>query len=115
LIGLGLDLLRQAGARRPVAFRAGSFAADENTFHTLSANGLRCDSSLNSIMADSAPELRSRLDLDHTQKIHDIASCPVSAFRDGLGRVRHAQVGACSSSELVGAMHDALARAGGSS
>ncbi len=107
LIALGGKLLQQAGGGRPRAFRAGNFAANEDTFRALLANGLQFDSSLNSSMAGSGPDLRGRIDLDRVQQIHGIYSCPMSVFRDGLGKMRHAQVGACSANEIICAADNA--------
>ena len=45
LVGIARDLLMQAGAPAPVAFRAGSYAANADTIPALAAHGLRYDSS----------------------------------------------------------------------
>ncbi len=100
LIALGVEMLQMAGAPRPTAFRAGNFGANENTFRALAANGIRYDSSINATIPDCVPDLRGRLDLHATRELHGVVSCPVAVFRDGTGRLRHAQVGACSAPEL---------------
>lgn len=111
LIGHGRRLLEAAGSGPITAFRAGSFAADRNTFEALSRNGIRIDSSLNRCHAVSAPELRDgRQDFDRPFEIGDVLTLPVSVFRDGFGRDRPAQVGACSASELRAAMKSAAAQ-----
>ena len=50
-------------------------------------------------------------DLTRTQVIDGVTSVPMAVFRDGFGKERHAQIGACAAAELIGAMEHA-ARAG---
>ncbi|HUF35938.1 MAG TPA: hypothetical protein VMN37_08310 [Gemmatimonadales bacterium] len=47
IIGRAAGLLREAGASRPRAFRAGSYGADLATLRALCACGIPMDSSLN--------------------------------------------------------------------
>jgi hypothetical protein len=107
LLALGAQMLEDAGAPKPSAFRAGNFAANRDTFKALAAGGFSYDSSVNATNADSVPDLRDKLDLHRVSAIDGVISCPISVFRDGIGRLRHAQVGACSSREL----EDAILRA----
>src|SRR3546814_19862285 len=47
LIGLARDLLVSAGAPEPIAFRAGTFSANDDTLRALAAPGFRFASSFN--------------------------------------------------------------------
>lgn len=107
LIALGQQLLRESGAPRVVAFRAGSFAANADTFRALAMCGIRYDSSIDPTAADSVPDLRGSMDLTGARCIEGVRCYPVSAFVDGRGALRHAQVGACSAQELVHAIEAA--------
>ncbi len=68
---------------------------------------LRYDSSVNATNADSVPDLRDQFDVYHVSDIDGVISCPISVFRDGIGRLRHAQIGACSTRELEDAIQHA--------
>lgn len=108
LVGHGLRLLTQAGVPDACAFRAGSFAANASTFQALRRNGLRFDSSLNPAVALSLADVPGR-DLHSSARMIDgICEYPISVFRDGLGKLRHAQVGACGAAELRQALEAAF-------
>jgi hypothetical protein len=100
LIGMGARLLVAAGAAPPQAFRAGSFAANRDTYTALGRNNLVIDSSINATVPDSVPDLRPEGELLAASVIGQVTSIPVTVLRDGRGRLRHAQVGACSYEEL---------------
>jgi len=100
LIRKGVELLKEAGVEQVSAFRAGSFAANADTYAALSANGIRFDSSLNATSAISAPDIQRERRAFRPCRIGDVSVYPITAFIDGFGRTRHAQVGACSSLEL---------------
>lgn len=104
LITLGQQLLEEAGSGPIVAFRAGSFAANADTYRALRQCGIAIDSSLNAVHPDSGLDLRGRVDFHHRQVFENVQILPMTVFRDGLGRCRPAQVGACSFAE----MRDAL-------
>lgn len=109
IVSFAVDLLQSCGADRPSAFRAGSFGAGANTFRALAEDGIRFDSSVNATYADSVPDARESLDLYRPSVVDGVASVPVGVFRDGFGRQRHAQVGACSFRELSRAIESAHA------
>jgi hypothetical protein len=111
LIAFGAQLLQRAGALRPTAFRAGSFACNRATFAALRDNNILIDSSLNECTDVSGADLRAEGVHAMTGSIEGVHSVPVSVFVDGLGRRRSAQVNGSGYSELVGAM-DAAERAG---
>lgn len=107
LIQLGRQLLAEAGGGAASAFRAGSFAANEDTYHALKRSGIHLDSSLNLVHADSGLDLRGRLDFSRPQRLSGVTVVPMTVFRDGTGRLRPAQVGACSFGELRDALESA--------
>ena len=107
LIGRGLELLRNAGVQGVTAFRAGSFAANSATLAALKACGINIDASLNMCCPLSGEDLRAEGDFYFPRKRDGLQLVPISVFRDGFGRPRHAQVGACSAGELAEAIEDA--------
>lgn len=110
LIAHGLRLLREAGASAPNAFRSGSFACNADTFSAVWSNGLRFDSSINKTLPVSEPGTVRDPIAGHCEPFgfEGVGIYPMTLLRDGLGRLRHAQVGACSVEELIAAMHQAL-------
>jgi hypothetical protein len=109
LIEKSVDMIVAAGAARPIAFRAGNFAANRDTFKALSDNGIYIDYSINECMPASVPDMRGNGSLGTPRRISNVLAVPMSFFRDGIGRQRHAQIGACSSDELVEAIESAAA------
>lgn len=110
LIGHGLRMLSEVGVHSVNAFRTGSFAADATTFDALAANGIPFDSSLDPSSGISAPDIQRVSPAFAPVRIGSVSEYPVTVFKDGLGKLRHAQVGACSTSELARAL-DQRARA----
>lgn len=100
LIRMGRDLLHDAGAKEVSAFRAGSFGANSDTFRAVEAAGLTVDSSINAAASVSVPDLRNTVDMFQPSRIGTLLSLPLTVFRDGIGRMRPAQIGSCSFSEL---------------
>ena len=107
LIGFAKQLLEDAGSGPITAFRSGSFAANRDTFTALRANGITIDSSLNRGYAISGPDLRASHDFIAPFDVDGVRTYPVTVFRDGLGRERPAQVGACSHGEMRHALQTA--------
>lgn len=107
LIAHGRRMLEAAGSGQISAFRSGSFAANADTFEALRRNGITLDSSLNRCHAVSAPDILAGHDLDAAFGVAGVTTYPVTVFRDGFGKDRPAQVGACSFAE----MRDALCSA----
>lgn len=104
LLKRGLQLLRDAGAKEITAFRAGSFAANGDTLAAVKACGLRTDASLNMCYPISGADVRPEGDFYFPRLRDGLQLLPMSVFRDGLGRLRHAQVGACSTREFIEAI-----------
>ena len=100
LIRAARDLLVEAGAPLPIAFRSGSYAADDSTLDALAALGLRYDSSHNG----SHHPWPSALSIAPAQcapvEHRGIVEIPVSQIEDKVGRLRHLQLCALSSAEL---------------
>lgn len=108
LLAAAIDLLVAAGAPRPVAFRAGSYAANDDTLAALAALGLRYDSSHN-----GAAPAQSRLSLDRRRvspAAHaGLVEVPVTVIEDAPGSLRTAQVCALSRAEMRDLLDHAVA------
>ena len=109
LIKHGLRMLEDIVPTIPVAFRSGSFACNEDTFAAVADNNLTFECSINSEMTESRPgQVRdSSAGACEPFTSSGLTYLPMSVFRDGFGQTRHAQVGACSSQEMI----EALAKA----
>jgi hypothetical protein len=104
LIGHGKRLLEAAGSGPISGFRSGSFAVNDDTFEALRRNGIYLDTSLNRCHDVSAPELLRQHPDKTAFVVQGVTTYPVTVMKDGFGKDRPAQVGACSFSE----MRDAL-------
>lgn len=107
LLHAGKTLLEKAGSGPISAFRAGSFAANGNTLRALHVNGFTFDSSFNRCFAHSGQDLRERHSLIPPFYLDSVTSFPIAVFRDGFGKERHAQIGACSYAEIRSAIVNA--------
>ncbi|HEY9553614.1 polysaccharide deacetylase [Allosphingosinicella sp.] len=100
LIRTARDLLIEAGAPDPIAFRSGSYAADESTLGALAELGIRYDSSHNG----SHHPWPSALPLDPAQiaplRQGVVVEIPVAQMEDRAGKLRHLQLCAISAEEL---------------
>jgi hypothetical protein len=107
LVRVGARLLNDV-CRAPVtAFRAGSYAANRDTYSALASNGILVDSSLNRAAAISGADIDWPKSNPSCFAVGTVMSYPVTVFRDGFGRQRPAQVGACSFAEMRAALLDA--------
>jgi hypothetical protein len=110
LIGLARQILIDAGAPPPTAFRAGNFGANDDTLRALVSLGFRHDSSFNGAYRDHGCAITldpANMGLRHH---HGICEVPVSGLMDRANRFRPAQLCAMSEEE----MHDALDHAAAS-
>jgi len=107
LIAAGIDWLQRAGSPRPVAFRAGSFAFNQDTLPALIANKLQTDLSYNASMFGPTSGVCPGETLDQPRQLGDVLELPMTVYEDGRG-LRHAQLTACSWSELEGLLWQAL-------
>lgn len=105
LIRRARELLIQAGAPEPVAFRAGSYAANASTLRALAALGFRYDSSHNGCHhpAPSALPLPRAL-VAPAAAAPGLVEVPVSQIAEGEGKLRHLQICAVSFPELRSAL-----------
>ncbi|WP_375390694.1 polysaccharide deacetylase [uncultured Sphingomonas sp.] len=108
LIAGAAELLAAAGAPPPVAFRAGSYAADDATLPALAGLGIRYDSSHNGAEAGA-----SRIGLPARQIAPvaraGVVEVPVTVIEDRPGRLRTFQPCALSASEAADALDHAAA------
>lgn len=100
LISGARDALIEAGAPKPIAFRAGNYGANDDTLKALAALGLQWDSSFNAYYRGG--DCRISLDESYVDpvRLSGINEVPVAAIEDRPGAVRPAQVCALSSSEM---------------
>lgn len=109
LIAFGRNLLEKAGSEKVTAFRAGSFAANRDTYEALRHNDILIDSSLNSCYAVSGADLRNSQSFNAPSHIEGVSTYPVMVFSDGTDRARPAHIGACSFGEIRDALWSAKA------
>lgn len=107
LIAFAKDFLQRAGSGPITSFRAGSFAANRDTFEALRRNGILVDSSLNRCYSISGPGISRSAQVDAPFVIDGVSTYPVTVFKDGFGKNRPAHVAACS----VGEMKESMASA----
>ncbi|HSW08974.1 polysaccharide deacetylase family protein [Aquabacterium sp.] len=110
LIRFGKQLLETETGRPVSAFRAGSFAANAGTYGALRRNGITVDSSINEAWSGSAADIDAGQRCALPGLIDGVVSYPLTVFRDGFGRLRPAQVGACSFAEMRAALSGAADR-----
>ena len=110
LIALGCELMQQAGAARPNTFRAGSFGFNRDTLQALVANGIPFDCSYNACMFGRDSGLAPGSLLTDCTEVDGVHEFPMTVFANGVGRLCHAQLTACSFRELEGLLWQALER-----
>ena len=110
LIRTARDLLVEAGAPAPIAFRSGSYSADLATIKSLATLGIGYDSSHNG-MEHPWP---SALPLDPRQIAPALLDCvvevPVTQIEQRPGSLRHLQICAVSFDEMRSALLHAADR-----
>ena len=104
LLAGATELLVAAGAPAPVAFRAGSYAANDVTLAALAARGFRYDSSHNGAEAASRVGLPRRRIAPVERALIE---APVTVIEDAPGRLRTFQVCALSAGEARAALEHA--------
>lgn len=108
LIRTGAALLKQAGANDINAFRAGSFAFNRDTLSALSANDIRFDSSYNASMFGLDSGVMPGVTVVEPIECNGVFEYPMTVYKDGSKSLRHAQLTACSYTELEGLLWQAL-------
>jgi len=79
LIEEGKKLLIRYGCEPPIAFRAGNFAADRNTFRALKGNGISMDSSYNASASKGAGKI-SETGINDLTEFDGVWEFPVTNF-----------------------------------
>ena len=108
IIEEGLRLLRDAGAPRVDAFRAGNFGFNAATLPALAANGIRFDSSYNACVLGPESGLLPGVTLTEPVEQDGVLEFPVTVFRDGTGTLRPLQITACSWAEIEAVLWKSL-------
>jgi hypothetical protein len=100
LIERGLENLSRAGARPITALRAGNAGASAATLRAACRSGIAIDSSYFAPSLNGICRLPCDPELSHPARLEGVIEVPITWFRDGLNRVRPAQLCACSMGEL---------------
>lgn len=109
LIKLGIEMLKDVGVPTVKAFRAGSFGANVDTLRAVETAGLSIDCSVNACAPAGTADLGDTVDMYQPSRVGGVLAIPMTVFRDGFGRLRPAQVGACSARELIETLNQARA------
>ena len=105
------DLLVDAGAPAPIAFRAGNFGANDTTLDALAQVGIAWDSSANAAYRGAPCGIAMAPDQAAPWVRGGTAELPVAGLADRPGHFRAAQICAVSAREMRGALaHAARAR-----
>ena len=108
MIKTGAALLAQAGASDINAFRAGSFAFNRDTLSALSANDIRFDSSYNASMFGPDSGVMPGVTVVEPIECDGVYEYPMTVYQDGSKSLRHAQLTACTYTELEGLLWQAV-------
>lgn len=100
IIALGVERLKQAGVLEISAFRAGSFAYDENTIEALKVNDIFIDCSYNATQFGPDSGTDNGVLKYCPFSVNGVMEYPMSVFDDQIFGLRHAQLTACSFSEI---------------
>jgi hypothetical protein len=106
LIATARDLLVEAGAPPPIAFRSGSYAADSATLEALASLGMRYDSSHNGADHPWPSALPLAPALIDPVEIAGLVEIPITQIRRGIG-LRPFQICALSLQEMRAALRHA--------
>jgi hypothetical protein len=96
LIREAADRLVAAGAPRPIAFRAGNYAASDETLSALAGEGILWDTSFNAHYLGGACRIGLPASSNAPVRHAGLIEAPVSGLNDRPGRFRAAQVCAVS-------------------
>lgn len=105
LLNHATGLLTDAGARRPIAFRAGDYGANDDTLKALAAMRFAWDSSFNPAGAQSA----MGLGVPHVDPVRrfNVSEIPVAGIVDSEGAIRPALLSALSAADMRAALRHA--------
>ncbi|HYI41434.1 MAG TPA: polysaccharide deacetylase [Allosphingosinicella sp.] len=104
LIRTARDLLVEAGAPAPIAFRSGSYAADMATIEALAALGIAYDSSHNGSHHPWPSALPLDPRLTAPALLEGLVEIPVTHIEPSAGSLRHLQICAVSFAEMRSAL-----------
>ena len=102
------DLLKACGAPDPVAFRAGSYAANDDTLTALADLGFAYDSSHNGADAPWPSEIGLPQRQIAPVARNGVVEVPVTVIEDSPGSLRHFQICALSQGEMRAALDHAV-------
>ncbi|MCX7097119.1 MAG: hypothetical protein NTV43_04335 [Methylococcales bacterium] len=109
LIKWGLERLAQAGANEINAFRAGSYAANQDTLRAVAQNGLSFDTSYNLGAVAGVHDMAPGEQLVQPRQIEGLTVFPVSVLKLKDGGYRNVQITALSFRELTNYLERAYA------
>lgn len=107
LLELATRYLMDAGAPRPVAFRAGNYGANDDTLRALAHLGIGYDSSHPPGLMNGDCEIDLTSDDRGPLRRHGVVEVPIGCIGDAFGGLRHAQITALSYREIVAALRHA--------
>jgi hypothetical protein len=84
ILGLAAEIFRYLAGRQPVAFRAGSYQADERTLSILAQMGFRIDSSYNPVYRGAGSFTNEALPANRPVLLNGILEVPVTVVRQQL-------------------------------
>jgi hypothetical protein len=108
LLQLACERLRLFSGQQPVAFRAGGYAADEDTLEILGRLGITIDSSYNPAFRPSFPNYQ--YSANEVRKLNGVFEVPVTVFRMSLpqnGGVMPFEISAVSLREMKAVLEHA--------
>lgn len=111
LIAQARDWLVEAGAPDPIAFRSGSYAANDDTLRALHELGFRYDSSHNGCEAPWPSAIDLPIEQIAPIEREGVTVIPVTQLAIPGGSVRHVQICAVSLAEMRAAIDHAQANA----
>lgn len=92
--------LEKCGVSPVTAFRAGNYGANNDTLRALARNGIRFDSSYNYTYLGQICRIDTQEMLTQPTLVDGVWEVPITCFSDRPGNFRHAQLCACSFTEL---------------
>jgi peptidoglycan/xylan/chitin deacetylase (PgdA/CDA1 family) len=104
LLELARDMLIEAGAPSPTAFRAGNYGANDDTLRALAHLGFLWDSSLNPVYLGDGCAIDLPRTIVHATQHLGLTEVPVATLHDRPGHLRPAQVCALSAWEMKAAL-----------
>ncbi|MDE2614630.1 MAG: hypothetical protein KGL78_14395 [Burkholderiales bacterium] len=108
LISEGRARLEKVGSGTVNCHRAGSFGFNADTLRALARCGIAFDASYDACHGARESGVAPGRWLTDVCSESGVVEFPMTVYRTGTGRLRHAQIGACSSSEIEGLLWSAL-------